>query len=138
MKEYTKKANICSIQSTWRSHFKVKTAPYQLAILYDNDKLNKSGSVLHIPLKKPKISEKRLNAKNCIKLLIEENPALSLRKLCCAAEISYGMTQAYCDENLSSSPTNSRKHTCWSRQIMRNGSLSPNGSILCLKQTSNL
>ena len=27
VKEYTKKANIASVQSTWRSHFKVKTAP---------------------------------------------------------------------------------------------------------------
>ena len=66
VKEYTKKANIASVQSAWRSHFKVKTAPSRSAILYNNDKLNKSGSVLHIPLKKPKISEKRLNIKNII------------------------------------------------------------------------
>ena len=104
VKEYTKKANIASVQSAWRSHFKVKTAPSRSAILYNNDKLNKSGSVLHIPLKKPKISEKRLNAKNCIQLLIEENPAFSLRKLCCAAEISYGMTQSILQRDLKLKP----------------------------------
>ena len=37
VKEYTKKANISSVQSTWRSHFKVKTAPSRSVILYNND-----------------------------------------------------------------------------------------------------
>ena len=104
VKNYIKKQNIALVQSAWRTHFKVKSAPSRAVILYYNAKFNKSGSVIHIPLKVPKISLKRLNAKNCLKILIEEDSALSLRKLSSAANISLGMTQSILRKDLMLKP----------------------------------
>ena len=92
LKNYIKYSNVTLVQRAWRSAFKVKTAPDRRTILRHVNKVEKMGSVNHIPLKKPKKSTKRLNAKNIVKRLIEENPALSIRKLSSAAGISYGMT----------------------------------------------
>ena len=93
VKEYIKNFNVTLVQRAWRSKFKVKTAPDRKIILHNVIKLEKSGSVTHVPLKKPKTSTKRLNAKNVLKRLINENPALSIRKLSSAAKISFGITQ---------------------------------------------
>lgn len=102
--EYTKKQNVIEVQRAWRSTFKVKTAPDRGTILYNVAKLEKSGSVVHLPLKKPKISTKRLNAKNVLELLIDKNPALSIRKLSSAAKISFGMTQSILRRDLKLTP----------------------------------
>ena len=67
-------------------------------------KLDKTGPVVHSPLKKPKISSKRLNAKNVLILLIQENPALSIRKLSSAAKISIGLTQSILKRDLKLRP----------------------------------
>ncbi len=93
LKKYIKYNNVTLVQRAWRSAFKVKTAPYRRSILRHVTKVEKTGSVNLVPLKKPKTSNKRLNAKNLLKRLIEENPALSIRKLSSAAKISFGMTQ---------------------------------------------
>ncbi len=67
-------------------------------------KVEKTASVNLVPLKKPKTSTKRLNAKNLLKRLIEENPALSIRKLSSAAKISFGMTQDILRRDLKPKP----------------------------------
>ena len=88
--EYTKSRNIHQVQTAFQKHFNTLTTPTRCVILYNYNKFNKSGSIHHIPLKNPKITTLRLIAKNEITILIDENPALSLRKLCSSAEISFG------------------------------------------------
>ena len=104
VKNYTKTPKVSQVQSAYRVNYKDKRAPSRRAILYNNAKLDKTGAVVHTPLKKPKISQKRLNAKNVLKLLIEENAALSIRKLSSAAKISFGMTQRILRRDLKLKP----------------------------------
>lgn len=104
VKNYIKTPTVSQVQSAYRVKYKVKRAPSRSAILHNKAKLEKNGAVVHIPIKKPKISQKRLNAKNVLKLLIEENAALSIRKLSSAAEISFGMTQSILRRDLKLKP----------------------------------
>lgn len=103
-KEYTKSSRYSRVQSAWRSSNPGKSVPSRSCILYNVAKHDKTGAVVHIPLKKPKISSKRENAKNVLKLLIEGNPALSIRKLSSAAKISFGMTQSILKRDLKLKP----------------------------------
>ena len=64
VKEYTKTSRYSRVQSAWQSSNPGKSVPSRSCILYNVDKLDKTGAVVHIPLKKPKISSKRQNAKN--------------------------------------------------------------------------
>lgn len=76
-----------------RSKYKVKGASGAFTILYNVAKLEITGALVHVQLKKPKISRKYLEAKNIIEKLIEENYTLYIRKLSVAAKISFWMTQ---------------------------------------------
>lgn len=104
VKKYEKFNNIVQVQRAWRSEFKSKNAPSRHVILYNYNKLEKTGSVEHTPRRELIPSKKRKEAKITIERMVTEDPSLSINKLHCAAQISFGTTRSILRDDLGLKP----------------------------------
>jgi hypothetical protein len=92
------------VQSAWRAQYSTRAVPEPNTIKYNVSKFNKTGSVIHVPRKRRQLSKKVEEAKNRLKNIITENPALSVRKASGAIGISRETTRYILRYNLGKKP----------------------------------
>lgn len=85
--------NASLVRRAWRTKFKNLPAPSISTIHYINNKFNKTGSVVYIQHKHAKPTAKREDSKNRLKIIISEDPTLSIRKLSVELGVSYNLTR---------------------------------------------
>jgi hypothetical protein len=92
------------VQRTWRKKYKSKYAPNGFTITAIIKKFDKTGSVHNVIRKNKELSQKRKNAISKLKMVISEDPSLSIRHLSQAAEISYSLTRLILKDDLDLKP----------------------------------
>ena len=92
-KKFAQLKNATLVQRAWRTKYNGQRVPNRHTILNTVTRFEKTGSVAPLPPLPAGPSEKRESAKNELKMLISEDPTLSIRKTSVALGISYSLTR---------------------------------------------
>ena len=104
VKTYFEKKSIVAVQRAFKIKFKVKTAPFRLSIIAAVKNFEKNGSVTPVDPRKGVKSQKRMNAKESIEKIVEENPSISSRKAASALQVSQKLILTILSDDLHLKP----------------------------------
>jgi hypothetical protein len=104
VKKYAILGSPVGVQRAWRTKFKSKYAPNGSTITAIIKKFDKTGSIHNAIRKNKEPSQKRKNAISKLKMVISEDPSLSIRHLSQVAEISYSLTRLILKDDLDLKP----------------------------------
>ena len=104
VKKYAILGSPVLVQRAWRTKYVCKYAPNGSTITALVKKFDKTGAVHNLIRKNKEPSQKRKNAKTKLKIVISEDPSLSIRQISQDAEISYSLTRLILKDDLDLKP----------------------------------
>jgi len=93
VQKFAEFGHISKVQTAWRAQFSRKVVPTAKTIKYNASKFQKTGSVMHKARKRRTRTPRVEAAKNQLKIIIAEDPTLSIRKASCDIGLAYETTR---------------------------------------------